>query len=137
MEWCSAIWGEFVLETLQKYKYKDNQIIKRVVSMIRKDLIIIPILLVGVVAGSIVGMGYSPAESPDDDNLSNSNISTNSTNANNTTIKTNQSTKQSTSQSTSTRKTSTSTRYYNTQRTNTQTQQQTSTNTQSGNTTTN
>ena len=66
--------------------------IMRVVLMMRKDLIIIPILLVGVIAGSLVGMSYTPAESPDNNKIINitnitKNTSTPATVHNNTTQK--------------------------------------------------
>ncbi|MBI5458715.1 hypothetical protein [Methanobacterium sp.] len=92
--------------------------------MMRKDLIIIPILLVGVIAGSVMGMGYSPAELPDDNQITNSNISTNTstpaTVANNSTQQA--STTQKATTTTSTRRTTSSTS--NNQQTNTQTQEQ-------------
>ncbi len=87
--------------------------------MIRKDLIIIPILLVGVIAGSVVGMGYSPAESPDkkkiiDINNITKTISTPAKVKNNTTQ--NSSTSQKTTSTTSNQRT-TSTSSSNTQKT--------------------
>jgi hypothetical protein len=97
--------------------------------MMRKDLIIIPILLVGVVAGSVVGMGYSPAESPDKNQIINitkitKNLSIPAKVQNNSTQKT--STTQKSTATTNTQKT-TSTSTYNTQKTTTTQKSQTGT----------
>ncbi len=79
--------------------------------IMRKDLIIIPILLVGVVAGSVVGMGYSPAESPDQNQISNNTTTMNT--STNSTVQTNKTQQESTSQK-STSTTSTRKRYSST-----------------------